>query len=242
MKIVALLVLVMLATPALCQDTTYYNTEGKKVETIHEADYCEMVVFPEGDSLTAHLQQFFTNGAKKSETTFTDFKKKKKEGIYRSWYKNGKQQREIEYNEGKMDGKVMTWWENGTVKRSAIYQNDSLVKGTCYDSSGKEVSYYDYLIMPEFPGGEAALLKYLSKETKYPAYARENNIQGKVFVSFFVDRNGNVLESKVVKSPSEHLSSEALRVVNHMPQWKPGMEDGEKTGVMYYLPLSFTMR
>lgn len=227
---------------AIGQDTTYYNNDGKIVETIHEADYCEMVVFPEGDSLTASLQQFFTNGAKKTEVNYTDFKKKKVDGAYRSWYSNGQQHRVIEYHEGKKDGQLMTWWANGTLKRSDTFRNDSLVKGACYDSTGQEVAYYNYEIIPEFPGGEAALFKFLSNEIKYPAYARENDIQGKVYVTFFVDRNGNVLESKVLKSPSEHLSAEALRVVNKMPKWKPGTIDGEKTGVMYNLPVAFRLR
>jgi protein TonB len=201
-----------------------------------------MIVFPMGDSATASLQQFFTSGAKKSEVTFSDYKNNKKDGAYRSWYRNGNPHKDIAYNEGKLDGVLKTWWENGKLKREDVYKNDTLVSGTCYDISGIPIPHFDYEVLPQFPGGETALYKFLIKEIKYPTYAIENDIQGKVYVSFFVDRNGNILESSVIQSPSEHLSSEALRVINKMPKWEPGKVDGIPTSTRYNLPVSFVLK
>ncbi|HEX5002486.1 MAG TPA: TonB family protein [Bacteroidia bacterium] len=242
MKCIAAALFSLITMCAFGQDTTYYSSEGKKVETIHEADYCEMVVFTASDSSAASLQQFFTNGVKKSEASYVDYKKDKKTGVNKSWYRNGELHTEIHYNNGKRDGKLSSWWENGKLKREDLYSNDSLISGKCYDSTGTAVAYYPYEVLPEFPGGETALIKYLGHELKYPVTARENGIQGSVYVYFFVDRNGNIVESGILDSPADDLSTEALRVVNRMPKWKPGLVDGEKTGTRYNLPIRFALR
>lgn len=242
MKLTLTALFLLIVMNGFAQDTTYYSADGVKVSDVHEADYCEMIVFPQGDSLTASLQQFFTNGAKKAEVNYSDFKNKKREGAYKAWYRNGNQAKEIFYDEDRLDGNVKTWWENGKMKRDDVYRNDTLVSGTCYDSAGSVIPHFEYEILPEFPGGEKAMYSFLSKEVKYPEYARERNIQGKVYISFFVDRNGNILESQVLKSPDQHLSDEALRVINKMPRWKPGMTDGIPTGTRYNLPVSFVLK
>ena len=79
---------------------------------------------------------------------------------------------------------------------------------------------------PEFPGGTAALLEYLRKNIKYPAICRENNIQGRVLVTFIVNKDGAIVEPEVVKSVNPSLDKEALRVISTMPNWKPGSQRG----------------
>src|SRR5688572_13628416 len=81
--------------------------------------------------------------------------------------------------------------------------------------------------MPSFPGGEAALVKYLSENIRYPARARENGITGRVFVTFIIGKDGKVTESKILRGIGGGCDEEALRVVNSMPQWRPGKQRGE---------------
>jgi len=96
--------------------------------------------------------------------------------------------------------------------------------------------------MPSFPGGEAALVKYLSENIRYPARARENGITGRVFVTFVIGKDGKVTESKILRGIGGGCDEEALRVVNSMPQWRPGKQRGEPVMVQYNLPLNFTLK
>lgn len=97
-------------------------------------------------------------------------------------------------------------------------------------------------IMPEFPGGEAALFKYLKKNLMYPHMAQENGVGGTVFVQFVVSRDGSILEVKTVgPAKGAGLDEEALRVVRKMPAWKPGKQNGKPVAVYYNLPIRFQL-
>ncbi len=95
--------------------------------------------------------------------------------------------------------------------------------------------------MPEFPGGTAALLEYLKKNIKYPAICRENNIQGRVLVSFIVNKDGSIVDAEVVKNVNPSLDKEALRVISGMPKWKPGSQRGKPVRVKYTVPVNFRL-
>ena len=96
--------------------------------------------------------------------------------------------------------------------------------------------------MPEFPGGQKALLNYLSKKVNYPVIAQENGIHGKVYVSFVVDESGNILDVTVLRGVDVSLDNEALRVVRGMPKWKPGKQGGKAVKVRYNVPISFQLQ
>ena len=97
--------------------------------------------------------------------------------------------------------------------------------------------------MPQFPGGgEAALIKYLSQNIKYPPMARESNISGNVYVTFLVDKDGKVKDAKILRGIGGGCDEEALRVVSHMPDWKPGKQNGRPVMVQYNLPVRFTLK
>ena len=95
---------------------------------------------------------------------------------------------------------------------------------------------------PEFPGGEAALMNYIKKNLKYPACAAENGIQGRVTLSFTVEKDGSIANIEVMRSPADELSKEAIRVVNSMPKWKPGKQRGKAVRVKYVLPVTFRLQ
>lgn len=95
--------------------------------------------------------------------------------------------------------------------------------------------------MPEFPGGQAALLDYLRKNIKYPRICQENNIQGRVLVTFIVNKDGAIVDPEVVKSVNPSLDKEALRVISTMPKWKPGSQRGKPVRVKYTVPVNFRL-
>ena len=97
-------------------------------------------------------------------------------------------------------------------------------------------------VMPEFKGGTEALMKYLGNNVKYPKEAKENKIEGKVYVAFVIDNNGNIKDVSLAKSANKHLDKEALRVVKIMPKWSPGKKDNKNVSVKTTLPIAFKLQ
>jgi len=96
--------------------------------------------------------------------------------------------------------------------------------------------------MPEFPGGNSALMQYLAKNIKYPTIAQENGTQGRVIVQFVVNKDGSIVEAKVARSVDPYLDKEALRVINAMPKWTPGKQRGKPVRVKYTVPVMFRLQ
>lgn len=96
--------------------------------------------------------------------------------------------------------------------------------------------------MPEFPGGELALRKYLTNAVKYPLIAQENGIQGKVYVSFIIDESGAITHIELLRGIDSSLDNEALRVVRTLPKWKPGKQAGKAVKVRYNVPIHFELQ
>jgi len=96
--------------------------------------------------------------------------------------------------------------------------------------------------MPMFPGGEVALLAYISEHTQYPEVAKENNIQGKVIVRFCVTSKGGVDKVSILKGVDPELDAEAIRVVGTLPAFKPGKQGGKPVPVWYMVPINFTLK
>lgn len=96
--------------------------------------------------------------------------------------------------------------------------------------------------MPSFPGGQGALMQYLANNIKYPVVAQENGVQGRVVVSFVVERDGSITDVQVVRSVDPSLDREAQRVVKSMPKWIPGKQNGQAVRVKYNVPVSFRLQ
>ena len=96
--------------------------------------------------------------------------------------------------------------------------------------------------MPEFPGGMGECMKWLSKNMKYPTISQENGVQGRVIVQFVVNRDGSIVDAKVMRGVDPYLDKEALRVVGLMPKWKPGKQRGKAVRVKYTLPVMFRLQ
>jgi TonB family protein len=96
--------------------------------------------------------------------------------------------------------------------------------------------------MPQYPGGPAALMQFLAQNIRYPEEAYKAGVQGRVIVSFVVETDGSISEAKAVKSVSSELDAEALRVINSMPNWIPGMQNGEAVRVKYTIPVTFQLQ
>lgn len=107
----------------------------------------------------------------------------------------------------------------------------------------EEAKVFDVVeVMPQFPGGPQALFEYLSKNIKYPVVAEENGVQGRVIVTFVVEKDGSITDVQVVKSVDPSLDKEAMRVVKSMPNWIPGKQNGSAVRVKYTVPVTFRLQ
>lgn len=95
---------------------------------------------------------------------------------------------------------------------------------------------------PMFPGGQTALIKYLSEHTKYPVVAQENGVQGRVTVQFVVEKDGSISDVHVLRGVDPSLDKEAVRVVKSMPRWTPGKQNGSAVRVKYQVPVTFRLQ
>ena len=107
----------------------------------------------------------------------------------------------------------------------------------------EETKVFDVVeVMPTFPGGQQALFEWLSKNIKYPVVAEENGVQGRVIVTFVVERNGSITDVQGAKSVDPSLDKEAVRVVKAMPHWIPGKQNGSAVRVKFTVPVTFRLQ
>lgn len=107
----------------------------------------------------------------------------------------------------------------------------------------EEVIFVVVESMPEFPGGQQALFKYINENVKYPVIAQENGIQGRVICQFVVNKDGSIVDIEVVRSGGDpSLDKEAVRVIKSMPKWKPGKQRGKPVRVKFTVPINFKLQ
>lgn len=136
------------------------------------------------------------------------------------------------------DGYSRNYNEEGKMINEAFYNNGSL------NPVPKDESTVFVLVeeMPEFPGSKNALRNFIGQNVIYPIIAAENGIQGKVFVTFVVDKDGSVSNTKITRGVDPSLDQEAMRVVNYLPKWKPGKQKGKPVRVSYTVPINFQLQ
>jgi TonB family protein len=115
-------------------------------------------------------------------------------------------------------------------------KNDNIKKRT-----GKDDVFVISEIKPAYPGGDGAMMKFLSKNIKYPVKAKEDGIKGTVYMRFVVEKDGSVTDVEVAKSVNPLLDAEAKRVVSSMPKWAAGKQNGNNVAVQYTLPVKFDL-
>jgi periplasmic protein TonB len=106
---------------------------------------------------------------------------------------------------------------------------------------GKEV-FTIVEVMPEYPGGENARQLYLTQNIQYPVKAKENNIQGTVYVNFIVEKDGSLSNFKILKGIGSGCDEEVVRVMKNMPKWKPGTQRGQPVRVLINFPVKFSFK
>ena len=138
---------------------------------------------------------------------------------------------------------IMPDWTPGYIKGEAVKVSFKLPVMFTLDNYEDMDSVYKVVeFMPEFPGGIQALLQYLGSNIKYPEQAKKDSVQGRVFISFVVEKDGQVSNAKLLRGIGGGCDEESLRVVNSMPKWTPGKDENENpVRVAYNLPVLFKL-
>ncbi len=261
MKLLYILVLCMLFSLNLKAEEKsfilYYN-EFQKECPQDKASYTAFFNFSDYDKKTGTIQIFNQDGNLVRELKGTNIgmpstssmmllqagkmPNSVQTGNIKSYYHNGILKEASSYYNFQRHGGFSSYYPSGQQKRGEIYDQGTLIVGNCYTRTGKDTTYYESDRMPEFPGGQDALMSYLGAYVNYPIEAQQRGIQGNVLVSFIITSEGEITEAKVGKSIHPLLDEEALRVINAMPKWIPAIQDGNRVNTRYMLPVNFILK
>lgn len=241
MKHAITIVMCLLGLGALGQDTTYVFklwTDSLQIDSVVQfsvrftnpeaPDFAEVKYYNHQHQLLAHY-------------TYSNYTNNEQDGKQVDYYPNGQIYITEEYTQGELES-THVYYPNGDKKRIDKYANGKLSSGETWDITGNSIPHTPFLVQPQFKGGEPELYRFLNAMAIYPLEAKDRNIQGTVYISFVVEKNGSTSEVTILQSPHELLSNEALRVMSYMPDWIPGKRDGKLVRIKYRLPMVFNLK
>ncbi|HEY0030858.1 MAG TPA: TonB family protein [Bacteroidia bacterium] len=220
------------------------------------------------DDKQGNAEYYFKNG-KISEKG--QFEKGRRAGLWLRYDEKGNLESELNYSEGKLNGEAKYYEKGKLVCTGKLNKGTRIFVWTFYNAKGKVNYSYDYgytfvsktptrkafdnasgfhkeapltivEIMPSFPGGEGMMMEFIQKNIHYPQAAKEAGISGTVYINFTIDNTGEIIDAIVLKGVLNALDLEALRVVELMPRWKSGMQNGRPVSVSYNLPIKYILR
>lgn len=251
--------------------TSFSQATGTKEFFTKNWRYCDSSVavyytITELDSEDAGVvSTFHKDGIIKSQVSYSCISKKIENGISQNFGKEGKIISQFTYQEGKkngaffhyfdtggikiqgkyvadsLEGSLYSYYENGASRRKDFYAAGKLKDGKCFTASGLDTAYFAYEIDAEFPDGTKGLMRWIQTNMQYPQDAIENDIQGRVYVSFVVGKKGVVSDIQIERGVASILDNEVMRLIGQMPDWKPGELDGFKVSSTMRLPINFTL-
>ncbi|WP_266203638.1 energy transducer TonB [Pontibacter kalidii] len=183
--------------------------------------------------------EWHRNGNLKIEGNYSH---NKLHGEYRAWYEGGQLYYKRLYEKGMEEDTLKAYYESGKLRRVEMYDSGEMVSGKLYSEAGKEVVFFPMTQLPSFPGGEYDMLRFLASNIKYPKHMQKAGVQGLVVLSFVVQPDGTFKDIEVVKGVHPDGDAEAVRVLQKMPLWKPGLEEGKPTDMHFVLPVRYSIR
>lgn len=239
-KTLKTLLFISLAFAATAQQKIYYNSVNQEVKATDDFKTFDEIFEKSGDS--ALVKTYFADGKISSQGVFLKYRTKKQErlGVHTAYYRDTNLvYLKMYYEQGRMVER-RGFFKSGQVKRVEKFDAEGKVAdGKCFNEDGSARTFTPHEKMPEFPGGEQAMLQFLVENIKYPKLARENGIQGRVVVQFVVEKDGSLSNLVILKDIGAGCGEEAVRVVSMMPRWSPGMQDDHPVRVKFWLPIKF---
>ena len=219
----------------------FYDKGGQAVGP--DEAYARYVDLEKKENGWYYVKEYGANDTLRSEGLYSVYeeKDKKKEGQHFHYFSDGGLWYTDEYTSGQRDKELKSYYKSGALKRIERFSEFKSQGGECFEEDGKPKTFSSFESIPQYPGGEEGLIRYLIGAIQYPALARENDITGTVVVQFVVNRDGTVSDVQVVKDIGGGCGAEAARVVLAMPDWVPGYLDDKPVRVRYTLPVRFNL-
>lgn len=217
------------------------------------------------DTLRVVRKSFEMDSVLISVSEFSNYSKKIRDGYTRYYFSNGALQTEEFYIDGKLEGKRQRFFENGRTRLTAYYSNGEL-EGTlkvyndsgnlireekfinniskeakCYADNGKSIHCEPFYRAAQFPGGEAAFIKYISSEFNYPRSMMEKGESGYILVRFVVEKDGTIGRFKTMECSNMLMEKEAFRVLSKSLKWIPAIDDGEPVRAWRQIPIRLSL-
>ncbi|MFT7158445.1 MAG: protein TonB [Parvicella sp.] len=241
MKISFTLLLFLIAFLGNSQDTItqYYDADWEETDK-ESASYLRKAVKVERKNWL--VSDYFITGQLQMIGHFRNKKFAKKNGEFTYFNINGNKKNQGFYKKDLKVGEWIWYHKNGEISSIEQYSLNKMDTFKFFDEEGNELlGDLIYEIEPEFPGGIDSLYNFLGNNTVYPPSALENGVQGKVYISFIIDKDGSIEDVKVIKSIHSVLDKEATRVIKSMPNWTPGKQHNICVKTKYNIPINFNL-
>ena len=187
-------------------------------------------------------QLFLKNGRLVSEESL-DPRNNNRHGYWREWHANTGQRRlEAHFISGRLDGSFKTYFENGQLRRDEMYKKGEMLSGKCFTKTGQDTTFYAFETPPVYPGGNPEFFSYLRTNLKKITRKESKAIKrilGRTVVTFIIENDGTITDARIVKGVNERIDQEVLKLINQMPRWQPGRQDGKPVKVLFTLPIRF---
>jgi len=239
----------------------------KKLATSLLLVVCIKISIAQQDTL--YFDKTWKESSKDSSVYYRVFGLENGRDMVRDYHQNGNLQMKARISQRVpliVDGTCLYYSENGKRESKGIYElNKKIGVWVYYDQVGSDSSVVEHFlnelkkeikvtqeysslknfisveVMPEFPGKEEGLFKYMKDSIKYPSSAKKDKIQGTVYVRFIINEQGEVKDAKVVRGVREDIDEEARKVIQSMPKWTPGYKNGKAINVMFIHPIKFKL-
>ena len=267
-QVVVSIVVWMSLITAHAQEVRYTNDRQKEVNK-EEATFYDLIIINTDGS--AEVSRYTIDSVLVRKATYKDFKENRgdvwiRHGAWQEWHRNGQLAKAGQYIQNKAEGTFASWFENGQLQYKSYYRKGALqdtlygyyedgslrrvetyfagkmLSGEVYARSGALLPFFPYQELPQFPGGESMLLKFVSRNMKYPKTMLRAGKGGVVVIRFIVEKDGTINAAELIKQVHPDADAEAMRVVRSMPKWEPGKLEGEIVPMEFYLPLRFSVR
>lgn len=231
MKLIITILALSLGQEALAQkpDTVWYNNKWEKTQQVSERHYSRVIEKLDTDKYK--VKDYYETGSLQMEGFYTSVDPDIKNGEFKYWYRNGKKQMDVTYEDNKeiqvcqydVKGEITNEWEYIPVVKIV---------------DGKPVKEYKVLQRaPRFPGGKVALNQFIVKNIEHP---NSNSIQkGQVIVQFKINTEGKAVNPVIISGLSSEYDLEAINLIKKMPNWEPGKQDGKPVVITLSLPIMF---
>lgn len=240
--VITLLLTAAFSTNAqLTQEKILYDALDKKTDSAN-CDHYSIFKYDDTTKVSGTEMKYSKDNILLSDVHYSNIEHHKRFGKAIYYFADGSLHASMNYNENGFNGELTSYYKSGQLLRRDSFADDKFITGRCFTAEGKDTTHFDYEIMPQFPGGEDKLLRYIMKNLHYPHEAAENGIMGRVYVTFNVTKTGEIENVKTIRNIGGGCDEEAIRVVKNMPAWSPGFQDGVPVKVQFVLPINFSLR